>query len=166
MSDLNLHVPDESLDLVLERTVDVPRALVWRAWTTPELMERWFTPAPWKTNSVQLELRPGGVFQVTMESPEGDVMEHEAGCILEVVPERKLVWTAGLGPGYRPLNRTPETPFVFSAEISMEDFEGGTKYRAVAMHSDVEGCTLHGEMGFHHGWGAAFDQLVALVKGG
>jgi uncharacterized protein YndB with AHSA1/START domain len=38
--------PDPKLDLVLERVVDVPRELVWRAWTEPRHLECWFTPAP------------------------------------------------------------------------------------------------------------------------
>ena len=39
--------PDPKLDLVLERTIDVPRELVWVAWTKPEHVSKWFTPAPW-----------------------------------------------------------------------------------------------------------------------
>jgi uncharacterized protein YndB with AHSA1/START domain len=42
---------DPHLDLVLERVVDVPRELIWAAWTQHELIKQWFTPAPWKTAS-------------------------------------------------------------------------------------------------------------------
>lgn len=37
---------DGKFDLVLTRTVDVPRALVWEAWTKPEHVKKWLTPAP------------------------------------------------------------------------------------------------------------------------
>ena len=50
------------LDLVLERVVDVPRELVWRAWTEPELMKQWFTPAPWQTVDCEVDLRPAEFF--------------------------------------------------------------------------------------------------------
>ena len=56
--------PDPQFDLVLERIVDVPRELVWRAWTTPEQVRKWFTPAPWKTvdceiNASELDVKTG-----------------------------------------------------------------------------------------------------------
>ncbi len=154
------------LDLVLERVVDVPPALVWKAWTTPEIMVQWFTPAPWKTVSVDLDLRPGGIFRVVMESPEGQRVEHDPGCVVEVVEGRKLVWTSAMGPGYRPTIRpTVDDAFLFTAVIDVEPHGTGTRYRATAIHADAAGAGRHKEMGFHDGWGAAFDQLVALMRG-
>ena len=47
MTGSTLHRPDPRLDLVLERVVDVPRELVWLAWTSPAHVKKWFTPAPW-----------------------------------------------------------------------------------------------------------------------
>jgi uncharacterized protein YndB with AHSA1/START domain len=41
--------PDSKHDLVLERTVDVPVELVWKAWTEPEHLKKWFAPRPWTT---------------------------------------------------------------------------------------------------------------------
>lgn len=156
------HQPDPSLDLLLERVVDVPKELVWKAWTAPELLKQWFTPVPWKTTECEIDLRPGGVFRTVMAGPNGEGFEG-TGCYLEVIENEKLVWTSALGPGYRPI-LAPEAPFTFTAVITMEDFEGGTKYRALVIHGDEESCKKHGDMGFHDGWGKAFDQLVALIK--
>ena len=55
--------PDSKLDLNFTRVVDVPPAMVWRAWTEPELLMPWFCPVPWKTIDCEIDLRPGGIFR-------------------------------------------------------------------------------------------------------
>ena len=150
--------PHPDLDLVLERVVDVRPELVWQAWTRPEHIKRWFTPAPWKTVECEIDLRPGGRFYTVMRSPEGSDHPGE-GCYLEIVENRKLVWTDCLLPGYRPGLK----PFM-TAMILLEPSGKGTRYTAVAMHSSREGLESHAAMGFHQGWGKALEQLVELVK--
>ena len=150
--------PDPRLDLVLERVVDVPRELVWAAWTRPEHLRKWFTPAPWTVADCEIDLRPGGIFRTVMRSPEGKEFPN-IGCYLEVVPNERLVWTDALLPGYRPA----ENPFM-TAIITPESQGKGTRYTAVAIHRDDAGRKKHEEMGFYQGWGKALDQLVAHVK--
>ena len=154
---------DPKTDLVLERVVDVAPELVWKAWTTPEHLKQWFTPAPWKTVGCEIDLRPGGKFFTLMESPDGQQLPN-TGCYLEVVPNRKLVWTGALLPGYRPASPTAAMPYVFTAIIEIEPHGSGTKYTAIALHSTEDGRSKHEAMGFHQGWGTALDQLVALAR--
>ena len=149
---------DPALDLVLERVVAVPRELVWRAWTNPADIVQWFTPAPWKTVHCEIDLRPGGKFNTIMLSPEGQEFPN-VGCILEVVPNSRLVFTDTLLPGFRP----SEKPF-FTAIISLETHGSGTRYTAIARHGDAANRIKHEEMGFHGGWSSALDQLVAHAK--
>lgn len=52
----------------------------------------------------------------------------------------------------------------FTAVILLADEGVGTRYTAIALHRDENAKKAHEEMGFHHGWGAAPDQLVALMK--
>src|SRR3954469_11177993 len=100
------HKPDPTLDLVLERVVDVPPSLVWAAWTTPEYVKKWFTPAPWQTVDCEIDLRPGGIFRTAMRSPEGQEFPN-TGCYLEMIENEKLVWTAALKPATH-LGRSPQ----------------------------------------------------------
>lgn len=148
-----------SLDLVLERVVDLPPELVWQAWTQPEHLKAWFVPKPWSVVEAEVDLRPGGIFRVVTRSPQGEVMPSEGGCILEVVENRRLVWTDALRPGFRP----SDEPF-FTAIIELEPQAGGTRYRVTARHRDEEDRKLHEEMGFLSGWGTCLDQLVAHMK--
>ncbi len=155
--------PDSKRDLVLERIIDVPRELVWAAWTTPEHLKKWFTPAPWQTVECEIDLRPGGIFHTVMRSPEGQNFPN-TGCYLEVIPNEKLTWTSALSPGFRPAKSPfPGVP-VFTAIIALETHGTGTKYTATVIHENEADCKTHLEMGFHEGWGKALDQLVDMIK--
>ena len=161
-----LQPPDPKLDLVLERVVDVPRELVWIAWTVPERLKQWFTPAPWTTVECEVDLRPGGIFRTVMRSPEGQDFPN-LGCYLDVVENERLVWTNVLGPGFRPTVRPTDDSceaFAFTAAVSLAPHGTGTKYTAHVIHGTEVGRDRHLEMGFHDGWGTALEQLVALVK--
>jgi uncharacterized protein YndB with AHSA1/START domain len=162
---MSTFTPDPTRDLVLERTIPVAPERVWAAWTEPELLVQWFTPAPWKTVSCDIDVRPGGRCITVMESPEGEQYPN-AGCYLEVDLCSLLVFTSVMAEGFRPVSPTngaEDLPFTARIEIG-SDGQGGTHYRAVAIHADEHGKQRHEEMGFEHGWGAALDQLVALMR--
>lgn len=93
-----------------------------------------------------------------MRGPDGS--EHGGdGVVLEAVPERRLVWTDCLTPGWRPAAE----PF-FTAIIELEPDGDGTRYRATALHRDDADRERHAAMGFHHRWGKALDQLVTHAR--
>jgi len=156
-----------ALDLVLERIVDVPPELVWRAWTMPEHLMKWFTPAPWKTVACEIDLRPGGIFRTVMRSPEGREFSN-VGCYLEVIENERLAWTNALEGGFRPTTASTvcgeDAFFAFTAVISLAPHGEGTKYTAFVMHGDEASAKRHDQMGFEEGWGKALDQLVAVAK--
>lgn len=156
---------DPKLDLVFERVVNISPEQAWAAWTQPELIKKWFTPAPWKTIDCEIDLRPGGIFRTTFLTPEGEEFPN-LGCFLEVIENRKLVWTCALGPGFRPLELPDSShgAFFFTAILTFEPASKGTKYRAQVIHSNEAGRKQHEEMGFETGWGLALDQLVAMTK--
>jgi len=158
---------DPALDLVLERTVDIPPHLVWLAWTRPEHLKKWFTPAPWTTIACEIDLRPGGRFHTVMRSPEGQTFPND-GCYLEVVENQRLSWTNALAPGFRPVAPGPtcggDGSFLFSAIVELAPEGQGTRYTATAIHQDRAGRDAHERMGFREGWGKALDQLVAAMK--
>ena len=152
---------DPALDLVLERVIDIAPELVWRAWTDPTIITQWFTPVPWKTIACEIDLRPGGAFKTVMQSPEGQSFPN-VGCYLEVIENKKLVWTSAIGPGFRPLTAVASP--AMTAILLLEPHGTGTKYTAIAIHKDEQDRKAHEAMGFHEGWGKALDQLVAAMK--
>ena len=154
---------DPERDLELERTVGVAASDLFRGWTTPELLVQWFTPAPWVTTEAEVELRPGGMFRTVMQGPDGE-RNDGSGCVLEVVDGQRFVWTSALTPGFRPAV-TPDEGWAFTALLEFEQLENGCRYRAIARHATAADAQAHSAMGFHAGWSAALDQLVALLGG-
>jgi len=157
----------EQFDLVLERILDAPPALLWRAWTRPEHIRQWWAPRPYQTPEVEIDLRPGGSFYTRMTGPDGFDFKGTS-CILEAVENEKIVWTSALEPGYRPRDKEPEDcgGFPFTAIHTFEDAGGGkTRYRAVVLHRNAADRDAHEKMGFHEGWGTCAEQLAEVAKG-
>lgn len=149
-----------AIELKIVRTLDAPRALVWRAWSVKENIEQWWCPKPWRAEFLGFDLRPGGAFDCRMRGPDG--AEHVVyGSILDVVPEERIVFTDMFAAGWRPAAE----PFLgFAAIITMEDDGERTRYCARALHKTPEIAKKHDEMGFRDGWGAAIGQLEAVAK--
>jgi uncharacterized protein YndB with AHSA1/START domain len=81
------------LELRLERTFDAPREAVFEAWTSPEVMRRWWAAGTdWGTPTAEVDLRRGGRIRVSMAEPGGE--RHTfSGEYLEVSPPERLVFT-------------------------------------------------------------------------
>ena len=148
---------DPALDLMVERVVPVSAERAWAAWTEPAHLRQWYAPAPGVISECEIDLRPGGVFRFVPRQPDGTENPFTC-CYLEVVPQRRLVWTNALRPGYRP---APDG--FFTAVMTLEPHGDETRCRTVAMHRDEADRDQHEAMGFHSGWGTVLDQLAAYA---
>jgi uncharacterized protein YndB with AHSA1/START domain len=78
--------------ILITREFDAPRSLVWKAWTTPELVRRWWHAKRGEMTVAEIDLREGGRWRYAMVTPDGmEVAFH--GVYREVVPEERLVST-------------------------------------------------------------------------
>ncbi|MEO8175438.1 MAG: SRPBCC domain-containing protein [Sphingomicrobium sp.] len=157
---------NDQTDLKIEKILDAPRDLVWRAWTDPEHIKRRWAPRPYETPEAAIDLRPGGQFTTRMTGPNGFDYKASA-CILEVVEGEKIIWSSALLPGYRP-NTFPDdgcNGFPFAAIHTFEDAGGGkTRYTATVLHKDAADAKAHDAMGFQDGWGTCADQLGEVAQ--
>ena len=149
--------PQSDRDLVLTRLIDAPRHALYRAWTEPELLKRWFAPLPYVTPHAELDVRPGGASLVVMRGPDGVDLPNR-GVFLEVVPDARLVMTDAYVSAWEP---SPK-PFM-TIILTFEDEAGKTRYTARVRHWTAEDRQAHEAMGFHQGWGQCADQLAALA---
>ncbi|KZB57723.1 SRPBCC family protein [Thalassospira xiamenensis] len=147
-------------ELMVERFIKASPASVWKAWSTPEHLEKWWIPAPMECRVIKLNLRAGGGFETQMRQGDEDFQPHVEGCFLEAVPESRLVWTTVLREGWRPV----EPWLALTAIITFTPEGNGTRYRAHVLHRNTEDSLKHQEMGFFDGWGTVIEQLAKTVE--
>ena len=151
---------DPKLDFTIERFIDAPTRLVWEALTKPEHLKEWYMPKAWgRVANAELDLRPGGIVSIDIAVGNGEVAPN-VGCVLEVVPMERLVWTSMLFPGYRPavFDDIPIT-----AIMTMESVGTGTRYVFTALHRNEADLETNKSSGFYQGTEIAVDQLVEHV---
>jgi uncharacterized protein YndB with AHSA1/START domain len=151
---------DPTLDFAIERFIDAPTRLVWEALTKPEHLKEWYMPKPWgRVSRAELDLRPGGIISIDIAVGEGREVPN-VGCVLEVVPMKRLVWTSMLFPGYRPavFDDIPIT-----AIMTMETVGTGTRYVFTALHRNEADLETNKTSGFYEGTVIAVDQFVEHV---
>jgi uncharacterized protein YndB with AHSA1/START domain len=156
---MNAQTPTaDSRELVLTRIIEAPADKLYRCWTDPELLKQWFAPKPFTTPVAELDVRPGGASLIIMRGPDGVDMPN-AGIYLEVVPNRKLVFTDAYTGAWTPSAK----PFM-TVVLTFDDLgDGRTRYTARALHWTDEDRAAHEAMGFHTGWGICADQLAELA---
>ena len=82
-------------DLVVSRQLRAPRELVWRVWTDPAHIVRWWGPNRFTCPHAEIDLRPGGALRFDMRAPDGTVFPA-AGTVEEVIAPERLVITTRL----------------------------------------------------------------------
>lgn len=86
-------------EVVITRTFDAPRRLVWEAWTRPELVAKWLHGwDDWRLEVREMDVRPGGALRWIWHGPKGEQMGLR-GVYREVVPPERLVHTRDLRRG-------------------------------------------------------------------
>jgi uncharacterized protein YndB with AHSA1/START domain len=136
--------------LRMERTFEAPAEAVFDAWTSEEVMRRWWHAAPdWETPVAEVDLRVGGAVRVVMRDPHGDVEYGGGGFYTEVDRPRRLAFTwIWDGDTTRQL-----------IELDFDEHEGVTTVRFT--HRDLwdeESVRSHED-----GWGKAFDNLARTL---
>lgn len=82
--------------VVIERIFDAPRELVWKAWTDPEMIKKWWGPEGFSAPSIKNDLRVDGKYIFAMQGEPGSEWEgvmYSAGVYKEIIPQEKIVVT-------------------------------------------------------------------------
>lgn len=151
--------------ILITRVFNAPRALVWRAWTDPEHVEKWFGPRGFTTTVEKQELRVGGRSRYVMHGPDGKDYPSE-GTFREIVPMERIVTTDEFAEDYD--NTTDsDLPAGIILTVLFEDVgDDGTKTRVTLriQHPTAEEKKKHEDMGVVGGWNSSLDCLEELLS--
>jgi uncharacterized protein YndB with AHSA1/START domain len=133
--------------LRLARSFAAPRERVFRAFTTPAQIAKWWGPKGWTVPACTLDARPGGAWRTVMRSPEGK--DHiVSGVYREVLPPERLVYTWAWEEDGARGHETVVT-------IELSETPGGTRLELTQGPFESERARdLHGE-----GWSSSLDCL-------
>lgn len=154
-------------EVMVERVIHAPRALVFAAWTNAEHLLRWFAPHGCTITFARLDVRPGGSFHSCIHTPDG----HECWCAgryIEVVAPERLVFTMAVADRTGQLvdptavGMDPQWPRETTVRVLLDDIGGG--HTRLVLHQSVS-AALAQRTGALPSWLKMFDRLEALVAG-
>ena len=166
---LRIDVPSDR-DFVISRVFAAPRELVWKAWTEPQHLTRWWGPRAFTNPVCVLDVRPGGAYRVVMRSPEGAEYPLK-GVYREIVAPERLVMTIDCSEHpdawhdlVNPNRDKKKKPFLEMLQtVTFEDLGGKTK---LTIRSRFESGAIRAamlKMGMTAGWSQSLDRLAELL---
>jgi uncharacterized protein YndB with AHSA1/START domain len=144
-------------EIVLTRTFQAPRSLVFKAMTTPELVKRWLLGPPgWSMVNCEIDLRVGGVFRYEWCHSDGTRMGMH-GMYREIVPCERIVNTESFDLGCEPQSGEQITT------SSLSEDHGRTTLTGVVLYPSRQARDATIASGMEHGLAASYDSLAQLL---
>ncbi len=151
--------------LTITRTFDAPRAQVWKAWTDPEQLMRWWGPRGFTSPIDRIDLRVGGRYLFSMRSPEGQDY-WSTGVYTEIVPMALLVYTDSFADANGNVvsavsyGMSEDFPLEMQVTVRFEDLDGKT--RLTLTTTGIPAGKMYEDARI--GWEQSLDKLEEILK--
>lgn len=162
---------NESPEYVLDRVFDAPRELVWKAWTDPALLARWYGPGV-ETIIHKFDLKPGGEWRNEMKW--GEKSDLSKMVFQEIVAPEKLVWhhsSADAEWNVTASAMMPDWPKVLLTTVTFEEDGDKTKVKLTQVPMDATdaeiACFANAMAGMSKGWGSGYaiiDEMLTEMQ--
>jgi uncharacterized protein YndB with AHSA1/START domain len=141
--------------ILITREFDAPKHLVYKAWTTPELVERWWSGRRGKVTLAEIDLRVGGTWRYVMVTDEGDFEVGFHGEYREIVPDERIVSTEVYEgfPDAEALNT-----------LTLTETDGRTTLEVLVQHQSKEHRDGHINSGMEGGMQESMDLLEEVAR--
>jgi uncharacterized protein YndB with AHSA1/START domain len=161
---------DHTQDIVISRIIDAPPELVWKAWTDPQMVMRWWGPKDYLSPSCKIDLREGGKYIFCMRAPveQGGQDSYTAGTYSKILPVERLEFSQGLsdkdGNPIDPaqIGMPPDFPREIRTVVEFKSIRGGEMTELVVTEY---GWTI-GQMAVYAlaGMHQSIDKLIQSLK--
>ena len=153
-------------EIVIERIFDAPLELVWKTWTEPTRIMRWWGPTNFSCPVAKSDFRVGGEYLYCMRTPEGNDT-WSGGTFREIVPMERIVATDHFADEHG--NRIPASTYGLEGEwpddllvtVTFEDLDGKTKL--TLRHAGFPAGEMPGMA--TEGWNQSLDKLAESLSG-
>ena len=144
-------------ELVITRTFDAPREIVFKMWTDPNHMAQWWGPNGFTNPVCELDVRPGGAIRIDMRDSDGTVYPM-TGTFREIVRPERLVFTA------EALDQSGTVVLEVLNTVIFEEKNGKTTLTLQARVTKVTGEGVSYLEGMEAGWTQSLERLASQVK--
>lgn len=148
--------PTDDRELVLTRIFDAPRLLVYKTWTQPEHIARWWGPKDFTNPVVELDVRPGGTWRIHMQAPDGTIYPGK-GVYLEIDPPERLVMTDSWDQEDKPTQDLVWT-------VTFDEIDNRTQVTIRVRCATVADRDKIKEMGWYEGTSQSLDRLADCLR--
>jgi uncharacterized protein YndB with AHSA1/START domain len=151
--------------LVITRVFNAPRELLWKAWTEPERVRRWWGPKNFTSPECKIDLRVGGKYLFCMQSPEGKDY-WSTGIYNEILPMQRLVCTDSFADEKGNVVHAShyglpgDWPLELLVTVTFEENEGKTTM--TLRHEGIPAGTMSDNT--EAVWNESFDKLADSLK--
>jgi uncharacterized protein YndB with AHSA1/START domain len=146
--------------VALTRVLKAPRALVWQAWTDPEMLKEWWGPEQFTTPVIEGNIQVGSVLKIVMHGPKGSPFDMDMPMVKryrEIVPGRKLVFEN------EPVGPNGEKLLDGLTTVTFSDHPEGTLMEMTTSAKALVPMAVGMLQGMDQGWGQSFDKLSRLL---
>jgi uncharacterized protein YndB with AHSA1/START domain len=147
---------DPRTDVTLTRIFDAPRDMVWKAWTDPTMLARWWGPKGFTNPVCEADVRVGGKILIHMQAPDGTV-HPMTGTFDEIAEPECLVFRAV------PVDRNGVALLESLTTVTFHDLGDKTKVIVHASAAPLQPIGVDMLKGMDMGWSQSLERLAQLV---
>lgn len=143
-------------ELTITHVLDAPRALVFKVWTDPKHLAKWWGPKGFTNPVCEVDLRPGGTILIHMQGPDG-MVHPMSGVFTDIVQPEKLVFVSSA------LDKEGNPLFEVITTVTFVEMGSSTKLTMHAIASKVKPEGMQHVAGMEEGWKQSFARLIEYV---